>query len=99
MLPYQMTAVLRETTGGSMFVSIPYYWELDTSIQYKVVLINRETEKRIVFYKGPASRGSNFVFYAPKKQVQAMFDAGKLVNVTVEPLEEGERCPDRARAR
>ena len=82
-----------------MFVSIPHYWGLDTSIQYKVVLINRETEKRIVFYKGLISRGSTSVFYIPKKQVQAMFTVGKLVNVTVEPLEEDERCPDRARAR
>ncbi len=99
MLPYQMTAVLRETTGGSMFVSIPHHWGLDASIQYKVVLINRETGKQIVFCKSPASRGSNLVFYAPKKLVQAMFDVGKLVNVAVEPLEEGERWPDRARAR
>lgn len=99
MLPYQMTAVLRETTGGSIFVSIPYHWGLDTTLQYKVVLSNRETGKHIVFSKGPASRGSNLVFYAPKKLVQAMFDVGKLVNVTVEPLEGGERWPDRARAR
>ena len=99
MLPYQMTAVLRETAGGSIFVSIPYHWELDTSIQYKIVLTNRETRKQLVFCKSPASRGSNLVFYAPKKLVQAMFDVGKLVNVSVEPLEEGERCPDRVRAR
>ncbi len=112
MLPYQMTAVLRETSGGSKFVSIPYFWKLDIGTPFKVVLTNRETEKQIYFCKNPSSRGSNLVIYVPKKLAQAMFEVGKLVNISLEPLiepqnepqdapeEEGEeRWPGRARAR